>query len=695
MASNYISPISMDALSNLCQELGKNNYINAHDFERYQVKRGLRNSDGTGVMAGLTRICSVEGYYILDGERIPTDGKLSYRGYDIRDLVDNCIAEDRFGYEEVVWLLLFGNLPTANQLYSLHEVLSECRALPDEFVEDVIMKHASKDIMNKMARCILSLYSFDENPDDTSIPNVLRQSLQLIAQTPTIMNSAYQIKRRTFYNKTMFLHPINKEQTMAEYILNQLRVDKTFTREEAKLLDICLMLHADHGGGNNSTFSTRVLTSSGTDTYSAITAGFGSLKGPRHGGANIRVTHMMEDIIAHVADPTKPEQVKDYLVKILNKEAGDGSGLIYGMGHAVYTKSDPRAVILKSNTRKLAYEAGFEKEFKTLENVEMLTPEVFAEVKGDDKVMCANVDLYSGLVYKVLKIPEDLFTPLFATARIAGWCAHRLEELISGGRIMRPALRFVQLLLFTDSSTGRVTAAGAPLTYGLYALLLCAGVCCTVCALHQSHTAVAVAANGGSRRLTAVSYLVSVAFFFDFIYRCFLCYDLTDGAVYLQWNDLVSEGMTALFALLSCSYYFVVGRSYGGGRYDFRAFRFFHFVPALWGLCRLLTILAKMVSVLVDTQTVCEVLFLVALLLFLFSFATAVVTSRHAGRAVVFFGLLVFVCGCVLALPGLSVWFTGHRNLLNGSMYFGPADLLLGVFALAFVQDLRRRSAAD
>ena len=443
MASNYISPISMDALSNLCQELGKNNYINAHDFERYQVKRGLRNSDGTGVMAGLTRICSVEGYYILDGERIPTDGKLSYRGYDIRDLVDNCIAEDRFGYEEVVWLLLFGNLPTANQLYSLHEVLSECRALPDEFVEDVIMKHASKDIMNKMARCILSLYSFDENPDDTSIPNVLRQSLQLIAQTPTIMNSAYQIKRRTFYNKTMFLHPINKEQTMAEYILNQLRVDKTFTREEAKLLDICLMLHADHGGGNNSTFSTRVLTSSGTDTYSAITAGFGSQKGPRHGGANIRVTHMMEDIIAHVADPTKPEQVKDYLVKILNKEAGDGSGLIYGMGHAVYTKSDPRAVILKSNARKLAYEAGFEKEFKTLENVEMLTPEVFAEVKGDDKVMCANVDLYSGLVYKVLKIPEDLFTPLFATARIAGWCAHRLEELISGGRIMRPAYKSV------------------------------------------------------------------------------------------------------------------------------------------------------------------------------------------------------------------------------------------------------------
>lgn len=429
----------------LCNEyIAHNKHLDPHIADRLGVKRGLRNPDGTGVLAGITNVSSVIGYEKLpEGTIRPISGRLVYRGIDIDTLAAEADRNDRFMFEEVVWLLLFGNLPTANQLYSLREVLSECRALPDEFVEDVIMKHASKDIMNKMARCILSLYSFDENPDDTSIPNVLRQSLQLIAQTPTIMNSAYQIKRRTFYNKTMFLHPINKEQTMAEYILNQLRVDKTFTREEAKLLDICLMLHADHGGGNNSTFSTRVLTSSGTDTYSAITAGFGSLKGPRHGGANIRVTHMMEDIIAHVADPTKPEQVKDYLVKILNKEAGDGSGLIYGMGHAVYTKSDPRAVILKSNARKLAYEAGFEKEFKTLENVEMLTPEVFAEVKGDNKVMCANVDLYSGLVYKVLKIPEDLFTPLFATARIAGWCAHRLEELISGGRIMRPAYKSV------------------------------------------------------------------------------------------------------------------------------------------------------------------------------------------------------------------------------------------------------------
>ena len=442
MPKNYISPISMDALSNLCSELDKNNWIKPKDYQKYHVKRGLRNEDGTGVMAGLTRICSVEGYYILDGERIPKDGKLSYRGYDINDIVNGCIKENRFGFEEVVWLLLFGDLPTESQLEGLREVLGECRELPDEFVEDMIMKHASKDIMNKMARCVIVLYSFDENPDDIS-KLILRQSLQLIAQMPTIMNGAYQIKRRTFYNKTMFLHPIRKEQSTAEYILNQIRADKQFTQEEARLLDICLMLHADHGGGNNSTFSTRVLTSSGTDTYSAISAGFGSLKGPRHGGANLRVAQQMREIMANVADPTDPNQVKDYLVKIINKEAGDGSGLIYGMGHAVYTKSDPRAVILKENARKLAYEKGFEKEFKTLENVELLTPEVFSEIKGVEKTMCANVDLYSGLVYKVLGIPEDLYTPIFAVARTAGWCAHRLEELTSGGKIIRPAYKSV------------------------------------------------------------------------------------------------------------------------------------------------------------------------------------------------------------------------------------------------------------
>lgn len=443
MPSNYISPISMDALSSLCDELGKNNTIKAKDFERYHVKRGLRNEDGTGVMAGLTRICSVEGYYILDGERVAKEGKLSYRGYDIKDIIGNCVKENRYGFEEVVWLLIFGSLPTVNQLDSLREVIGECRSLPDEFIEDVIMKHPSKDIMNKMSRCVMNLYSFDEDPDNISIPNVLRQSLQLIAQFPTIMNSAYQVKRRAFYNKTMFLHPVRKNLSTSEYILRQLRADKQYTQEEAHLLDICLMLHADHGGGNNSTFSTRVLTSSGTDTYSAITAGIGSLKGPRHGGANIKVARQMDYIIENCPDSTDENQVKDILVKILNKEAGDGSGLVYGMGHAVYTKSDPRAVILKENAKKLAFEHGFEKEFKTLENIEKMTPQVFAEVKGSDKPMCANVDLYSGLVYRVLGIPEDLYTPLFATARIAGWCAHRLEELTSSRRIMRPAYKSV------------------------------------------------------------------------------------------------------------------------------------------------------------------------------------------------------------------------------------------------------------
>ncbi len=441
--SSYISPISMEAISGLCDVLEKNNTVKPMDFERYEVKRGLRNSDGTGVMAGLTRICSVEGYYILDGEVVPKEGKLSYRGYDIKDIVKSCVDDNRYGFEEVAWLLMFGSLPTSYQLSSLREVIGECRVLPSDFVEDIIMKHPSKDIMNKMARCVLDLYSFDEDPDNTSVANVLRQSLQLLSQFPTIMNTAYQVKRRAFYNKSMYLHPIIKDISTAEYILRQIRHDKKYTQEEAHLLDICLMLHADHGGGNNSTFSTRVLTSSGTDTYSAIAAGLGSLKGPRHGGANIKVKNQMDYILENVAHPEDDGEMRDMLVKIINGEASDGSGLIYGMGHAVYSKSDPRAVILKENAKKLAIEHGFEKEFNVLESIERLTPEVFAEIKGVEKAMCANVDLYSGLVYKVLGIPQDLYTPLFATARIAGWSAHRLEEITSGGRIMRPAYKSV------------------------------------------------------------------------------------------------------------------------------------------------------------------------------------------------------------------------------------------------------------
>lgn len=443
MGSKFISSIPKDYVSGLCGELEKNNQIRPGDFEKYRVKRGLRNPDGTGVMAGLSHVSSVEGYYILDNERIPKEGKLSYRGYNIQDIIADCVEKDRFGFEEIVWLLLFGDLPTSDQLEGMKYVLGKCRTLPDEFVEDMIMKHPSKDIMNKMARCVMTLYSFDENPDDISIENVLRQSLQLIAQFPTIMNSAYQIKRRAFYNKSMYLHPIKPELSTAESILRQLRADKKYTDEEAKLLDICLMIHADHGGGNNSTFSTRVLTSSGTDTYSAITAGLGSLKGPRHGGANIKVAHQMEYIMENLDDSTNDSQIKDMLARILRKEAGDGSGLIYGMGHAVYTLSDPRAVILKKSAKKLAFDHGFEKEFMTLDAIERITPQVFAEVKGVEKPMCANVDLYSGLVYRVLGIPEDLYTPLFASARVAGWCAHRLEELTTSSKIMRPAYKSV------------------------------------------------------------------------------------------------------------------------------------------------------------------------------------------------------------------------------------------------------------
>ena len=433
----------MEAISTLCEKIGDNNNIDPANFEKFDVKRGLRNSDGTGVMAGLTRICSVEGYYILDGEVIPKEGKLSYRGYDIKDIINSCIEDNRYGFEEVAWLLIFGSLPTVDQLDSLREVIGECRRLPDNFIEDIIIKHPSNDIMNKMARCVMALYSFDQNPDDYSVPNVLRQSLQLIAQFPSIMNTAYQVKRRAFYNKSMYLHPVVKNISTAEYILRQIRPDKEYTQEEAHLLDICLMLHADHGGGNNSTFATRVLTSSGTDTYSAIAAGLGSLKGPRHGGANIKVANQMDYILEHCADPINEAQMRDMLVKILRKEAGDRSGLIYGMGHAVYTKSDPRAVILRENAKKLAFDHGFEKEFVTLENIEKLTPEVFAQVRGSEKTMCANVDLYSGLVYRVLGIPGDLYTPLFATARIAGWSAHRIEEITSSGKIMRPAYKSV------------------------------------------------------------------------------------------------------------------------------------------------------------------------------------------------------------------------------------------------------------
>lgn len=432
-----------DSVRLLQAQLQDKNYIDRNDYSRFGVKRGLRNADGTGVMAGLTKICSVEGYVIDDGEKIPKKGNLFYRGVNVNDLVDACRMENRFGYEETAFLLLFGQLPTTHQLEVFRAELAERRELPDNFTEDMIMKAPSPDIMNKLARGVLSLYSYDDAPDDLSVENVLEQTLRLIARLPSIMAYAYQVKRRNYYHKSMYIHPPKARHATAEVILNSIRSDKEFTDAEAKLLDTCLMLHAEHGGGNNSTFAVRVLSSSGTDTYAAISAGIGALKGSKHGGANHKVAQMLEYIKSDVTDMTDEGQVADSLSKILRREGNDGSGLVYGMGHAVYTISDPRAVILKREAQRFAAGTEFEEEFQLINLVETLTPTLFREITGKEKTMCANVDLYSGLIYKMLRIPPDLFTPLFAVARIAGWSAHRMEELYTGGRIIRPAYKSI------------------------------------------------------------------------------------------------------------------------------------------------------------------------------------------------------------------------------------------------------------
>lgn len=440
---NSFGHLDTNTLSNLCREYENNNRIGPEMFEKYDVKRGLRNADGSGVVAGLTRISNVHGYVMNEGEREPVEGRLVYRGIDINDLVDGCVTDDRFGFEETVWLLLFGTLPTAEQLKGFTELLADCRTLPHHFAEDVIMKAPSSDLMNKMATSVLALYSYDATPDDLTLENVLRQSISLISMIPVIMAYAYQVKLRHYDNGSMYLHPQLPGLSTSESILRTIRADACYTKEESRLLDICLMLHAEHSGGNNSTFATRVLSSSGTDTYAAISAAIGSLKGPRHGGANIKVMQMMETIRDNVRNVYDDDEVEAFLKKLILREEGDRSGLIYGMGHAVYTLSDPRAVILKRYARSLAQERGFGDDFALLEAVERLTPGVFLKMRGVDKKMCANVDLYSGLVYRMLGITPDLFTPLFAVARTAGWCAHRLEELLTGGRIIRPAYKSV------------------------------------------------------------------------------------------------------------------------------------------------------------------------------------------------------------------------------------------------------------
>jgi len=426
-------------------EYEKNSFVEPKYYESERIKRGLRNSDGTGVLVGVTKIGNVQGYTMGDdGERIPQEGHLFYRGIDINDLIDGFLAEDRFGFEETAYLILFGQLPNAQQLADFKELLNKWSELPRGFSEDMILRAPSPDIMNKLARSVLALYSYDSEPEDKSLESELFKATRLVARAPMIVAHAYAVKRHYYDREGLYLHHSQPDMGIAENFLHSIRRDNSFTKEEAKLLDLCLVLHAEHGGGNNSAFTCRAVTSSGTDMYSAIAAAVGSLKGPRHGGANIQVTNMFSHIKEDVKDWKDEDEIKRELRRILRGDAGDGSGLIYGMGHAVYTLSDPRAVILRRFARTVAEMKGRVDELELIEAVERLSPSVFFSEKDNDKVICANVDMYSGFVYDMLGIPQELFTPLFATARMVGWCAHRIEELNNPrNRIMRPAFRSV------------------------------------------------------------------------------------------------------------------------------------------------------------------------------------------------------------------------------------------------------------
>lgn len=428
----------------LCDAYRKNNFIDPEISEKLGVKRGLRNADGTGVLAGLTNICDVIGYQRDENNNIiPIDGKLIYRGIDLNDIVNEAITQDRFLFEEVAWLLLFGSLPNKETLDNFRRILETHRELPDGFAEIQIMAAPSPNLMNKMARSVLAMYSYDEEAENTSLENVIKQSINLIAEMPSMMVYAYQTKKHAYDHESLYFHYPKPGLSTAENILAMYRLDQNYTREEARLLDLCMIVHADHGGGNNSAFTTRVLSSTGTDTYSAIASAILSLKGPKHGGANLMVMKQLDEILANVKDVHCDEEMKNYLTKIINKEAGDHSGLIYGIGHAVYTKSDPRAQILKKHSKDLAYEKGMQREYDCLCQIEKLAPVVFKELKGSTKNVCANVDLFSGLVYRILGISEELFTPIFAISRVAGWCAHRMEEVEFANRIIRPAYKYV------------------------------------------------------------------------------------------------------------------------------------------------------------------------------------------------------------------------------------------------------------
>jgi citrate synthase len=435
---------ALSYIQNICRQYAQYHQVDPAYYERYGVKRGLRNADGTGVMAGITQIGSVRGYYVEDGEKLPMDGQLIYRGINVEDLIDGFMSEGRFGYEETAYLLLFGTLPTRSQLEEFCGILSQFRNLPQNFTEDMILKAPSHDVMNKLARSTLALYSYDPDPENKSLEAEMLKAIQLIARFPVIVAHAFATKRHYFDNDSLYLHRPQEGLSVSENFLYSVRHDKQFTEDEARLLDLCLVLHMEHGGGNNSAFACRVLSSSGTDIYSAIAAAVGSLKGPRHGGANMKVMEMFDHLEREVTDWTDDGAVSDYLEQLLRKEAGDRSGLIYGMGHAIYTLSDPRAVILKRFAREVAEKKGMLDEFQLFESVERLAPAAFHKVTGQDKVMCANVDMYSGLVYKMMDIPPELFTPLFAIARIVGWCSHRVEEVFNPyGKIIRPAYKAV------------------------------------------------------------------------------------------------------------------------------------------------------------------------------------------------------------------------------------------------------------
>ena len=433
----------INRLKDLAEKSHRSGKINQALYQEYDVKRGLRDSSGKGVLTGLTEISDVVGTRITEhGRRVPAEGALYYQGYDTRELIKGS-ANRRFGYEEVCYLLLFGSLPTEEELEEFIELLTEYRELPDEFTRDVIMKAPSKNMMNALQKCVLTLYSYDDDPENLDVANLLDQSLNLIAKMPLIAVYSYHTYRHYHLGMNLVIRNPKPELSLAENLLQMLHEDGSYTELEAKVMDVALILHAEHGGGNNSTFTTHVVSSTNTDTYSAIAASLGSLKGPRHGGANLKVQEMFADIKENVKDWDDDLEIRRYLNKILDKETFDHAGLIYGLGHAVYTLSDPRAVILKDYARRLSIEKGLEQEFRLYESVERIGKECMKEKRQLLKPICANVDFYSGFVYSMMDFPAELFTPLFAIARISGWLAHRIEEMVNKGKIVRPAYKYV------------------------------------------------------------------------------------------------------------------------------------------------------------------------------------------------------------------------------------------------------------